>query len=73
MTIDNGRRVRLFIERVFDGEAGESAGVVSFIAGIKEANRAKFATGGTIDGDPVRLTFIGREGPFVSYRYEARP
>jgi uncharacterized phiE125 gp8 family phage protein len=59
--IDNGRRVRLIIAGLFDGEAGESQGVLAFIPNRKP-KRARFARDGELDGAPVRLTFIGEDG-----------
>lgn len=60
MIIDNGRRVRLIIAGLFDGQAGESDGVVSFIPN-RSGTRPASARGALLDGAPVFLTL--REGP----------
>ena len=72
MTIDNGRRRHLAIHGLFEGEAGESRGVLAFIPN-RRGKRPAFARAGELDGLPVSLTFIGESGPFVSYRYEPAP
>jgi hypothetical protein len=71
MSIDNGRRVRLTVPRLFDGEAGESEGRLAFIPNVTVRQRKpQFCTEGVLDGQPVRLTFVGSDGTFVSFRYE---
>jgi hypothetical protein len=67
MAIDNGRRVRLIVAGLFDGEAGESQGVLAFIPNRK-GKRARYAREGELAGQRVGLVFIGEDGPFVSFR-----
>lgn len=67
--IDNGRRVRLIISGLFDGEAGESRGLLSFIRN-RRGKQARFVREGELDGERVRLTFVGEDGGFVTVRKE---
>jgi hypothetical protein len=69
MTIDNGRRRRLVIEGVFDGMAGESAQLLALIPN-QRGRRPRLAREAELDGEPVRLSFVGENPPFVTYRYE---
>lgn len=70
MSIDNGRRVRLIVDGLFDGMAGESGGVVAFVPNLS-AMRPEAARGGIMDGDPVLLTLDARrsDGRIYSYRW----
>jgi hypothetical protein len=69
--IDNGRRVRLTVPRLFDGDAGESEGLLAFIPNVTVRPRgARFCKEGELAGRPVRLTFVAEDGPFVTFRYE---
>lgn len=69
--IDNGRRVRLTVPRLFDGEAGESEGLLAFIPNVTvRPRRPQFCTEGVLDGAPVRLKFVGSDGPFATFRFE---
>lgn len=52
--IDNGKRLRLVIEGVFDGTAGVAGGYVSFVPN-RNARKPDEATGGTLDGKGVLL------------------
>lgn len=71
LTIDNGRRVRLTVPRLFDGEAGESEGVLAFIPNVTvNRRRPQFCTEGVLNGVPVRLSFVGGDAPFVTFRFE---
>lgn len=70
MIIDNGRRVRLIIDQVFDGMAGELGGKLAFIPNRAGA-RPHAAKGALLDGVPVRIFPIkDASGPFWSARYE---
>jgi hypothetical protein len=74
MSIDNGRRLRLTVPRLFDGEAGESEGVLAFIPNVTvRPRRARFCDAGELEGRPVRLIFVGGDDPFVTFRYEELP
>jgi hypothetical protein len=66
--IDNGRRVRLVIDGVFDGEAGLADGVLACIPNRK-GKRARYARRAELDGRTVLLTFIGDKDGFASFRY----
>lgn len=68
--IDNGRRVRMVVDGVFDGMAGESRGVIAFIPNRSES-RPEAARGGLMDGEPVLLqpdTSVS-DGRIYSYRW----
>lgn len=70
MSIDNGRRVRLTVPRLFEGEAGLSEGLLAFIPNVTVRPRqARFCDAGELDGVPVRLFFVGANGPFVTFRF----
>lgn len=67
--IDNGRRVRLVIDGVYDGGAGEAGGVVAFVP-PRKVRRPGNVRAGTIDGAPVTLEWLGdAAGPFLSFRW----
>lgn len=69
MIIDNGRKRRLIVAGVFDGECGESDGLLSFIPNRATA-RPESVRGGLLDGDVVILSDIKTgDGPFVTARY----
>ncbi len=68
--IDNGRRRRLIIDGVFEGDAGEANGVLALMPNRK-GKRPRMARSGLLDGEAVRLTFVGEDGVFVTYRAEA--
>lgn len=67
--IDNGRRRRLVIAGLFDGTAGESEGLLSFIPNRSGARPADVRAG-LLDGQPVLLELVPSAAqPFVTYRY----
>lgn len=71
MNIDNGRRARLEIAGVFEGEAGVQGNRVSFLPNRSTA-RPESVKGGMLDGKPVKLvTTKEATGPFYTSRFEA--
>lgn len=70
MSIDNGRRVRLIVDGLFDGMAGEAGGIVAFVPN-RHATRPESARGGLMDGEPVLLEIDVRrsDGRIFSYRW----
>ena len=73
MIIDNGERLPLIIDGVFEGVAGVAGAFVSFIPNRVGRNPAK-ATGGILGGVPVFLAPVkDAEGPFWTARYEVVP
>lgn len=54
MKIDNGRRARLIIEGVFDGDAGLSRGLLAFRPNRSTA-KPDLARGATLDGEPILI------------------
>lgn len=70
--IDNGLRVSLFVPRLFEGEAGMSDGLLAFIPNVTvRPRKPQFCTDGVLEGVPVRLAFQAKDGPFVTFRFEA--
>lgn len=70
MIIDNGTRVTLIIEGVFNGMAGVSGAYVSFVPNM--GVRAPRVATGVLNGVPVRLMpKKDPSGPFYTGRYEA--
>ncbi len=68
--VDNGRRLPLVIENVFDGVAGVAGAFVSFVPamGVRVPNRT---ITGLLDGVEVRLTpKKDPSGPFYTARFE---
>lgn len=69
MIIDNGRRGRLIIDKVFDGWAGVQGNRVSFLP-APGAARPNTVKGGMLDGRPVLLTTTKDAlGPFWTARF----
>lgn len=54
MIIDNGARVALVIQGVFEGRAGLSEGLLSFTPN-RVGRSPALARGALLNGDPVRL------------------
>lgn len=70
MSVDNGRRVRLIVDGLFDGMAGEADGVVAFMPN-RFSMRPEAARGGLMDDQPVLLVLDARrsDGRIFSYRW----
>lgn len=73
MKIDNGRRARLVVPGVFDGDAGVVGNRATFVPN-RYGDRPNTVRGGLLDGAPVLLAITKDEnGPFWTARYEVIP
>lgn len=73
MIVDNGRRRQLVVAGLFDGLAGESGGVLSFIPN-RSGKRASDVRAGLLEGDPVFLELVTGatvDPSFVTFRYRS--
>lgn len=65
MIVDNGSRVPLVIDGVFDGDAGLSRGVLAFIPN-RTGRAPEQVRGGVMNGHGVKLT-VERDGEGPMY------
>lgn len=73
MIVDNGRRRQLVVAGLFDGLAGESEGLLSFIPN-RTGKRPVDVRAGLLDGEPVFLelaTGTSVDPSFVTFRYRS--
>ena len=73
MIVDNGKRRRLVVAGMFDGLAGESEGLLSFIPN-RTGRRASDIRAGILDGEVVHLelaTGATVDPSFVTFRYRS--
>lgn len=68
MRIDNGQRLPLQIDGVFDGMAGVSRGQLAFVPN-RAGGKAAAARAGVLASEPVQLLEVSQEGDLYLATY----